>query len=178
MNSKQLFLVLGMFAISVSCNSSGKNTQQPISANTYPRWVGDIEHDPTKDSSSFQPCHGDDHIYQYFNNSEQGALFEGGKIAFENYFRKKYQPIDTEQSGWIRIRFVVNCKGETGRFRLLEADENYQERPFDKKISSQLMELSKELKGWKIQTKHGDAIDYYQYLIFKMDNGHIEKVMP
>ncbi len=169
MNCKHSLIVLS--AILVSCNSVDKNSQ------TYPRWVGDIAHDPQIDGEHFQPCHGDDHIYQYFN-MQGGLHFEGEKIAVERYFLKKYQPVKTNQSGWIRVRFIVNCKGETGRFRMLESDENYQERPFDEKISKQLLTLSKALKGWKIQTKDDEPVDYYQYLIFKIKNGEIEKVMP
>lgn len=149
-----------------------KRQKQP-----YPRWVGDISHDPNIDEENFKLCHGDDHIYQYFN-MQRGLQFEGEKIAVERYFLKNYQPVKTNQSGWIRVRFIVNCKGETGRFRMLESDENYKERPFDKKISKQLVTLSKALKGWKIQTKDDEPIDYYQYLIFKIKNGEIEKVMP
>lgn len=177
MHLKQFFLVLFVMAMSVSCDFSGKKTRQPISANTYPRWVGDIEHDTTLDKSSFQPCHGDDKVYQYFNMS-QGLQFDGEKKAMEDYFLQQYKPVSSEQSGWIRIRFMVNCEGQTGRFRLLEADENYQERPFDKNISSQLMKLARELKGWKIQKMDGTPIDYYQYVVFKINQGNIEKVMP
>jgi hypothetical protein len=108
----------------------------------------------------------------------QGLQFDGEKKAMEDYFLQLYKPVDSEQSGWIRIRFMVNCEGQTGRFRLLEADENYQERPFDKNISSQLMKLARELKGWKIQKMDGTPIDYYQYVVFKINQGNIEKVMP
>ncbi|WP_177765852.1 tetratricopeptide repeat protein [Flavobacterium sp. I3-2] len=41
------------------------------------------------------------------------------KTFFDNYKNQNF----TEQSGLIRIRFIVNYKGETDRFRILEMDE-------------------------------------------------------
>lgn len=170
MDFKHSLIVLSIALL--SCNSTEKDKAQ-----TYSRWVGDIAHDPEMDDEHFQPCHGDDLIFQYFN-MRQGLQFEGEKIAIERYFAKNYQPVETDQSGWVRVRFIVNCEGETGRFRVLESDENYKERPFDKRISDQLLKLSKNLNGWKIQSKDNQPIDYYQYLLFKIKKGKIENVMP
>ena len=79
----------------------------------------------------------------------------------------------------IRIRFVVNCEGKTGRFRLMASDLKYQPKKFDKKITSQLMEISKNLTGWlPKKTDKGKLIDYYQYLIFKIKDGKIKRILP
>jgi len=145
---------------------------------TYPRHVGDIEEDSKIDDLSFAPCFSDSLIYQYFNMST-GLQYEGEKIAIDSYFQKHYTPVESDQLGWIRVRFIVNCNGETGRFRVLESDENFVERSFDERISSQLLSLTKELKGWKtIYTDDGTAVDYYQYLSFKIDSGQITKILP
>ena len=61
---------------------------------------------------------------------------------------------------------------------MIEADENYRERPFDKQISQQLLALTQSLKGWKIITFEDNPVDYYQYLVFKIQDGNIEKIMP
>lgn len=147
------------------------------SGQKYLRWVGDIEHDDTLDAKNFTLCNGDQKVLQYFNMS-QGMKFDGEKIAIERYFYHHYKPVNVGQSGWIRIRFIVNCQGQTGRFRMMQADENYKERAFNIRISDQLMEQTKSLKGWQIQSEDGKSVDYYQYLIFKINNGNIEKILP
>ncbi|MGL4629975.1 MAG: hypothetical protein ACRCVT_02120 [Leadbetterella sp.] len=79
----------------------------------------------------------------------------------------------------IRIRFIVNYKGQTDRFRLIAMDENYKEKVFASSITEQLVKITKSLKGWglmKYDSTH--TFDYYQYLIFKMENGQIKEILP
>jgi hypothetical protein len=143
----------------------------------YLRWVGDIEYDSTIDGNEFKICNPVNNVRQYFNMSE-GLQIEGEKIKIVKYFENNYQPINNDESGWIRVRFIVNCKGETGSYRIIESDENYQERAFDLRISQQIFQLTKSLSGWKVLEFEGIPVDYYQYLVFKISNGKIEKIMP
>lgn len=139
--------------------------------------MGDIEHDSLSDGPNFKLCNGDENVFQYFNIGD-GLQYEGEKKALKNKFIEKYQPVNTNQSGWVRIRFIVNCKGETSRFRVIGADPDYQTMDFDKRITNQLMDITKGLEGWKILSLRENPIDYYQYLIFKMDNGKIVEILP
>lgn len=163
--------ILAMAFVVTSCSIDKDNRPK------YLRWIGDIQYEAKIDGDEFELCNGDKNVRQYFNMS-QGLQFEGEKIAIIDFFNKHYKPLETTQSGWIRVRFIVNCKGQTGRFRLIESDENYQERSFDKNISNQIMNLTKSLEGWKILKIENEPMDYYQYLLFKINNGHIEKVLP
>ncbi len=160
--------------ISVSCKSQSE-FKKPY---TYLRHVGDIEFDNKLDDPNFTPCFSDSLIFQYFNMST-GLQYEGEKIAIDSYFEKFYKPINSNQTGWIRIRFIVNCKGETGRFRVLQSDEDFIETTFDKKITTQLLNLTMALNRWKtINNNEGSPIDYYQYLTFKIYKGKITKILP
>ncbi|MBK7522786.1 MAG: hypothetical protein IPI53_01030 [Saprospiraceae bacterium] len=161
------FLVLLFLCSLIGCSTG----QLPY------RWVGDITHDPGLDKTDFLLCHREKDVRQYFNMS-QGMMFEGEKSAIVGFFDKNFKPVDIQESGWLRIRFIVNCKGQSGRFRMLESDENYKERPFDKKISGQIFFLTQQLSGWKILYDDKDAVDYYQYLIFKIKDGRIVKILP
>jgi hypothetical protein len=143
----------------------------------YLRWVGDSEQIPEIDTFNFKICTNEYAVKQYFH-FDKGLQYEGGKSYLTNYFMKQYVPVEENQSGWIRIRFIVNCKGETGRFRIIESDENYQERKFDSRITNQLLKITQSLDGWKIQSIKDNPKDYYQYLIFKIHNGNIIEIMP
>ena len=168
---KSGYILIAILTLLISCSV------EKVTGQKYLRWVGDIEHDPEIDMTDFILCNGDENVRQYFNMYE-GMQIEGEKIKIETLFNEKYQPVNINESGWIRVRFIVNCEGHAGRYRIIQSDENYQERPFDKRISGQLLELTKSLDRWKVLSVDSQPVDYYQYLIFKMKNGEIEKIMP
>lgn len=139
--------------------------------------IGDIEYDETIDKRDFKLCNSSK-IYQYFNNSK-GLEYKGDKTALEKEIRSQYKSAELKgETGSIRVRFVVNCEGETDRFRLIAMDSNYLPKVFDKSITDQLLQISKNLKGWKPKSYREDPIDYYQYLIFKLTDGHITHILP
>ncbi|MEL7123930.1 MAG: hypothetical protein AAFO07_31115 [Bacteroidota bacterium] len=161
-------LPLLIFFFSISCSKD-------VAPSKYLRWVGDSKFDATTDSEAFKPCRGDKNVLQYFNFSD-GLVYEGEKRAIDKHFQDNYHPIDNNQTGWIRIRFIVNCKGQTGRFRLTASDENYQPTTFDTQITDQLLALTKELNGWVIQSQNNIPRDYYQYQYFS--HGIISSMFP
>lgn len=166
----RIFLSLSFLLFIVSC-SSNENSHN------YLRWVGDSAFKEQLDSTNFQLCNGDKNASQYFHFQE-GMQYVGEKISLINHFFDQYKSVDVDQSGWIRIRFVVNCKGETGRFRVICSDQEYTPQVFDPKITDQLLTLTKSLNGWVIQRHDQTPKDYYQYLIFKIDNGKLIEIMP
>ncbi len=154
-------------------------SSQTEKAYSRPEYVGDIKFDEKLDKKDFFLCNEGD-IYQYFNNSEgEGVDYEGEKFTIEEEFSNKYnfQNVNKDNA-WVRIRFVVNCKGETDRFRILVSDYNYQPIEIDTKITAQLLQISKDLKGWKPKAYKGFQLDYYQYLIFKIKDGKIDEILP
>jgi hypothetical protein len=143
----------------------------------YPKYVGDIEFKSEIDNKDFELCF-EKHIFQYFNTAD-GMEYEGEKLAIEKEFAVKYKSeIIKNETGLIRINFVVNCKGKTDRFRLISMDENYNEKVFAKSITEQLMRITKNLIGWQGKKYNEKEIDYYQYLIFKIENGQLKEILP
>lgn len=144
----------------------------------YLRHVGDIKQDLLIDNNDFKLCNGENNIIQYFNTS-QGFQYKGEKIELIKYFQDNFSPsLKDNQNGLIRIRFIVNCKGETGRFRVIESDFEYKKFNFDEDIKTQLVTITKKLNGWKIIKRKNQNLDYYQYLIFKIENGNIKEILP
>lgn len=154
-------------------NCKNEETEKVI----YPRQIGDISYDVKLDNPNFVPCNGDDKIYQYFNTGK-GVEYKGGKKEIIDVFKEKYAPINNEESGLIRIRFIVNCKGETGRFRVKQMSNNYEQYTFDDRITNQLLMITQSLGGWKIKISNENKIDYYQYLIFKIEKGNLIEILP
>ena len=141
------------------------------------RHVGDIEFDTLKDRADFTVCN-EEKIFQYFNNGS-GPQYMGGKEAIDEHFFSNYQSVEIfDESGWLRIRFVVNCEGEAGRYRVMASDFDYQEKRFDKRIVNQLLELTKKIGKWPQKKYRSLYGDYYMYLIFKIKDGQLIEVLP
>jgi len=155
--------------------SQKENKRTPDSK--YLRWVGDSEYQTGIDDSTFKPCYGEYRVKQYFNYGN-GLVYEGEKTALVNIFKEKFQSVDTAKSGFIRIRFIVNCEGKTGRFRLTSSDKNFQPAQFAACITDQLMTITKSLDGWLPLPDTTSPEDYYQYLVFKIEDGRLTEIMP
>ena len=154
-----------------ACNNSDQTS-------IYPRHVGDIAFDEAIDEKGFQLCNGEKEVRQYFNFSK-GLQYEGEKLAIIETFKSEYKPIQSEkETGLIRIRFIVNCKGQSGRFRTICMNNDYQKKDFDNRIINQLLTITKKLSGWRIMPDNSKPHDYYQYLIFKMESGQIKEILP
>ena len=171
--SKPLFLLSFLPLFLFSCKSENPSD----SKKEYLRWVGDIEQNENVDEPGFAACHGDEQILQYFNQGE-GPLYPEEKLALLEIFKSKYKPLTDDQDGLIRIRFLVNCQGKAGRFRILQADNDYNEVEFDKLITDQLLEITKGIENWEVLYRHKIPIDYYFYLIFKIKDGQITEILP
>ena len=157
---------------------SCKTEKESDAENEYLRWVGDIKHSEEKDRPDFRICNGEEQVLQYFNLGA-GPIFPEEKSTLLETFETQYKPVEaSDQNGLIRIRFVVNCEGKAGRFRLLQVDNDYNEIEFDKRITDQLLEITKGIKVWKVMYRREIPVDYYFYLIFKMKDGHLTEILP
>ncbi|MEM8568704.1 MAG: hypothetical protein AAGF85_19765 [Bacteroidota bacterium] len=164
----------------VACTSTHEYSDSNRSkiASKYPRMIGDIAPDSLTDNLDFRICGRENRIVQYYGLGEK--TYKGEKWAIEHRFIEKYQaPNLSGQTGLIRIRFIVNCEGESGRFRLIGMDSDYKAKSFDPKITDQLMDITKSLDGWKtFNRKSGTPLEYYQYLIFKIKDGQLKEILP
>jgi hypothetical protein len=142
--------------------------------------VGDIPYDPSTDDINFEICN-ESNINQYYvrYSSDSPPSYEGEKKGLENVVFQKYNyPISNTQSGYVTIRFIVNCKGQSGRFRVEQMDFNYNSYKFNQNIINQLVEIVKKLDGWIPRKRENINLDFYQYLTFKIENGQIIKILP
>lgn len=168
-------IVVLLIAMSIGCRTERK----AVTDKSYPRMVGDIKPDSLLDDPEFKTCNGDDRIIQYFNTMK-GFGYKGEKSALIAKIVESYSPVEDikDQNGYVRIRFVVNCKGQAGRFRILSSNFQYQKKEFDDAIVNQLSSIVKKLDGWETISRNSEPLDYYLYIIFKIEKGHITEILP
>ncbi|GAB4229476.1 MAG: hypothetical protein Tsb0034_01070 [Ekhidna sp.] len=163
-------LFLFSFILILSCKNSEREKDKPL------RHVGDILFDAKIDTTDFQPCH-EDLTFQYYNFSN-AIQYDGEKARILREFDTKFQGVSETENGYVTIRFIVNCEGKTGRFRMTTMDSDYKEIDLSNRLTNQLMEITRSLDGWKPGVFDGKNYDYYQYLTFKIVNGKIESIVP
>lgn len=142
--------------------------------------VGNIAFDPNLDTPSFEICN-EDLIKEYYvrKSSDTPPNYKGEKRGLEAEILNAYSyNQNPNENGFITIRFLINCKGESGRFRMEQMDSNYQPKEFDTEITQQLMAIVIALNSWIPRSNGEQTFDFYQYLTFKIQNGQITKILP
>jgi hypothetical protein len=150
--------------------------QQVPGRDAAPAQVGDIAFDAHRDRRDFLLCDSA-HVYQYYQVS---SFFPVGHQARQAYFQQQYHlaaPVPAV-TGYVVIRFVLNCRGETDRFRVSTLGLDFQARPFPPAIVAQLLRLTRELRTWQPGRRNGVAVDSYLYLNFILQNGQLRDVSP
>ncbi|MBL0082285.1 MAG: hypothetical protein IPP37_07555 [Saprospiraceae bacterium] len=168
--ANKLAVLFMLIIIYSSCSTLPKDPE-------LAHFVGDIYFDPEQDDPQFMLCDDQEEVFQYFNFS-RGMQIKGEKKALDRYIKTQFKNTKASDNGYVRVRFIVNCKGETGRFRLLVSDLQFKEAALSKELTSQLMQITKGIKGWQIIYHEGKNRDYYQYLTFKIVNGDIKEILP
>ncbi|AMJ66364.1 hypothetical protein [Hymenobacter sp. PAMC 26628] len=145
--------------------------------------VGDIAFDPATDRADFKRCgEGQYDVPQYYQSK---TAYAGGTQALRQLLVTPSLPRGTAAlSGYVTVRFLVNCHGDTDRFRVTQIDADYRPAQFSPALVAELLRRTKALHGW--QPGHfpgpgahqGEALDCYCYLMFKIIHGRVVDILP
>jgi len=145
--------------------------------NNYTDHVGLIAKPLFGDEEGFEPCFEEKIFPYYYRRSP--AAYKYGKDALRKYVFARYSDKGVvNQSGYITIRFIINCTGEAGRYEMLQTGMDFKKKKFNPLISDQLLEICKSLGEWKPIEFYGDRYDSFYYLSFKIVNGRLEEILP
>jgi hypothetical protein len=142
--------------------------------------VGAIPFNPKLDTTEFVICN-EQNIKQYYvrRGKDTPAQFKGEKFALDKQILGQYSyPIDSSQNGFVTIRFIVNCKGQSGRFRILVTDYDLKKSQLNTDLTGHLLSICKSLKGWVPVQSRGKSRDFYKFLTFRIKNGQITEILP
>ncbi len=123
---------------------------------------------------SFQLCS----MYTISSNHHAGKSYEGGGYTIKQHFLNNYETPDAAkgQSGFITLRFVVNCEGKSGRYEVIGMDNNFKPFDFNRFITEQLTALMKDMKGWSPYEVDGTYYDSYKIINLKIQDGQIVSI--
>ncbi|AEW00085.1 hypothetical protein A4D02_28870 [Niastella koreensis] len=153
-----------------------QNDSVYVRVDSFPLNTGDLAFNAALDDPGFTVCNSKI-VFQYYNT---GSYYKQHKREIEHYFKNSYKPVvdPAGGNGYLTIRFIINCSGQTGRFRVYELNTQYQPVKFDPRIASRLLKLTKELRGWQPAVYKDKNYDSYQYITFKLNKGGIACVLP
>lgn len=130
------------------------------------------------DNSDFKICQEEIQIKDYYNCNNQGQI-KGGKGTWIRILKKELDPQKlNNESGYLTIRFVINCKGEVGRFISEESDLDFQKKKFNKETVSHFFEIVSKQKDWRACNAKGKSYDSYAYVTFKLKDGNVIEILP
>ena len=169
---KDFFFIINiifLFILFFSCNSEEKPV---FDIGEYGYDVGDIAFDPAQDDPSFKLCSEPNNIYG------RGAIVLDSGNAFDILqeqfvFSSEY----SEFSGFIMIRFIMNCNGETGRFRTYPMNFDFSPNHGPSSLINQILDLVTDLKGWRHRHAEHQDQDCTKYINFKIQNGKIDAII-
>ena len=126
-------------------------------------------------NEGFEVC-DEDFIIQYYN--PQSATYSKGKNGLRNFILSYYKNNNFTDSGYLNIRFVINCKGQAGRYVIHENNLDLEPTSFNKDLVNQLFDLTTQLKEWNPNFTHDAFRDSYMYISYRIENGEITEILP
>ena len=143
----------------------------------YTDHIGVIDKSKALGDKDFKACF-EEKIFPYYYGRSRAAFY-AGKDSVRSYFEENflYKGIGTE-SGYITFRFIINCKGEAGRYEIREVGMDFKDKKFHPELVDRLFERVKTLKQWNPVEFYGDRYDSFYHLTFKIVNGEIDEILP
>ena len=100
--------------------------------------------------------------------------------AIKEKYKQEYIPVKKgKNSGIIKIRFDVNCKGETGNFVSETYNLKYESTTMNDSIVNQTVLIARNLNNWTPGTNDdNEKINSFKFLAIKVINGEIKEILP
>lgn len=176
---KIIAIVLGsltfiMFALYTYAHYTLKNRFTP-SENVYTKSAEYINRGKALLYEGFAIC-DENFILQYYN--PERATYSEGKNKLRSFILSNYINKNYTDSGYLNIRFIINCKGEAGCYVIHENDLNLKPKKFSSDLKDQLFKLTIQLKKWNPNYYNNEYRDSYMYLSYRIENGEITEIIP
>lgn len=172
-----IFLSIGLiFLVLVGYSYYFSNYKFIPKGTKFTERVAYIDPETSLLSEGFETC--SDYIFDYYNGGPDRTAYSKGKNGLRDFILNNYENRNYTDSGYLNIRFVVNCKGEAGRYVIHENNLNLEPMAFSKDLKNQLFELTTQLNEWKPLVLRDEAQDSYMYLSYRIENGNITQIIP
>jgi len=168
---------MGRWVIFIIIASASLSSCDYYLVNAHKDRVGHLESGTGLGPPDFKPCFEELLFPHYY--ARDSANFRHGKDSLKTYFHSHFQNYGiTNESGYITLRFIINCEGDIGNFHVLQTGNDYSEKEFHPQLVSGLMNLTTDLKDWAPYTRGDSTFDSFKHLTFKIENGELVEILP
>jgi heme/copper-type cytochrome/quinol oxidase subunit 2 len=126
-------------------------------------------------NEDFEVCN-EDFIIQYYN--PQRATYSKGKNGLRQFIMSNYNNKSYTDSGYLNIRFIINCKGKAGRYIIHENDLDLNPVNLNEDLVNQLFKLTTQLEDWNPNYVYDEYRDSYMYISYRIEHGEITEIIP
>lgn len=122
----------------------------------------------------FSLC-GNEELIGYYHSAAP-KIYRGTKHRFREFVLSSFQNKGFDGSGYLNLRFHVNCKGQVGNLEVNQLDDNFHKQSLSIDMVDQIVGLISHAENW--DTFAAGDYNYYMYLNFKIENGDITEIIP
>lgn len=138
--------------------------------------IGWIPFDNNLDNPKFKVC-DELNIQEYY---QVNPSYGEGMQSIRNYISAHKQVLETlcEKDGYVIIRFVINCQGQTDRYRTKFMTLNYtNENSINAELQNKIIQVTRNMGNWNPGKYDGKTYDCYQHLKFLFKKSQLVDVL-
>ncbi|MEM1259459.1 MAG: hypothetical protein AAGC45_06120 [Bacteroidota bacterium] len=140
----------------------------------YPDHIGYLDASNPDMDIEFNRCNPDLLPVGFYSSSFKTA-FSANPSTFKKIIKQKFNAqYDYDDSGFVMIRFIIDCNGNIGDYEVNSLNKDYKRTAFSNDLVNILIDLCLDKKHWRGRKD----IDTYMYLILKIQNGQVLEIIP
>lgn len=167
---KYYLLLIPLVFFACQSNSNKTNNKQE----QYPDYLGEIQLDSDVDDPNFTLCDTTKLVQSRLALSYEGGFAQLEEMAQAALIRKE---IYKAYSGYVMVRFLINCQKETGRFRFQTLDEQFLVQDCPQELKEEIQNFIKGLDQWVFLRAENQEKDHSKYLNFKFEQGQLISII-
>lgn len=174
MNSLRYSILLLILIIGLETFSQNSNTI-PQHLNVKEK-IGWIPFDKSIDKADFKVC-DELNIEEYY---QVNPSYGEGISIIRKYISSHQKELEAlcEKDGYVIVRFVINCEGQTDRYRTKFMSLNYtDENTVNTELQKKIIQLIRNMGNWTPGKYDGKNYDCYQHLKFLFKNSQLVDVL-
>lgn len=165
--------LLGIIVLLLTMPGCTNKQIKSTNKDKYSHYIGYLNPKTT----DFKNC-SEDKIYGYFASaSTYTNIFNGNKSIFVRKIKDNYNSTGINDTGFLNFRFLINCYNQAGNFEINQLNSEYEACEINQEITKQLLPQIKSSNAWQTPPTE-EPIDFYMYLVFKLENGKIVEILP
>lgn len=161
--------------LAVLATAPNSGAQQKPSELLYKDQVGYLPPSNKDHSEDFIRCNPN--LPLGFYSSSGPYIYKGNKSKFRKFILDSFNNNDFDDNGILNLRFIINCHGEVGDIEVNELDYGFEKITMSNALVDKLKELAFKRENWNFNLVE-KPMDYYMYLLFRIENGKVVEILP